>query len=94
MFGHWDPLYLHDSIKEMNTLHQKFGVSLKNCIGHSEAQKNGLLDKKPWIMITPVLSAKNKFLQEMKSKYGAITIGLVDGHNLRNSLLDVVLIIL
>ena len=72
MFGHWDPLYLHDSIKEMNTLHQKFGVSLKNCIGHSEAQKNGLLDKKPWVMITPVLSAKNKFLQEMKSKYGAL----------------------
>jgi putative mRNA 3-end processing factor len=26
-------------------------------------------------MITPVLSAKNKFLQEMKSKYGAVTIG-------------------
>jgi len=75
MFGHWDPLYLHDSIKEMNLLHQKFGVSLKNCLGHSEAQKNGLLDKKPWVMVTPVLSAKNKFLQEMKSKYGAVTIG-------------------
>ena len=48
MFGHWDPLYLHDSIKEMNTLHQNFGVSLKNCIGHSEAQKDGLLKKKAW----------------------------------------------
>ena len=75
MFGHWDPLYLHDSIKEMNILHQKFGISLKDCLGHSEAQKNGLLEKKPWVMITPVLSAKNKFLQEMKSKYGAVTIG-------------------
>ena len=30
MFGHWDPLYVHDSIKEMNSLHQKFGVSLKD----------------------------------------------------------------
>ena len=75
LFGHWDPLYLHDSIKEMNTLHQKFDIPLKDCIGHSEAQKNGLLDKKPWVMITPVLSAKNEFLQEMKSKYGAVTIG-------------------
>ena len=75
MFSHWDPLYLHDSIKEMNTLHQKFGVSLKDSIGHSEAQDKGLLDKKPWVMITPVLSAKNKFLQEMKLKYGAVTIG-------------------
>ena len=60
---------------EMNTLHQKFDIPLKDCIGHSEAQKNGLLDKKPWVMITPVLSAKNEFLQEMKSKYGAVTIG-------------------
>ena len=75
LFGHWDPLYLHDSIKEMNDLHQKFGVFLKDSIGHTEAQEKGLLDKKPWVMITPVLSAKNKFLQEMKLKYGAVTIG-------------------
>ena len=57
MFGHWEPLYLHDSIKEMNSLHQKFGIPLKNCMGHSEAQNDGLLEKRPWIMIAPVLSA-------------------------------------
>ena len=44
MFGHWDPLYLHDSIKEMNILHQKFGVHLKDCIGHSEAQKRRVIE--------------------------------------------------
>ncbi len=38
-------------------------------------EKNGLLDKKPWVMIAPMLSAKNKFVQEMKSKHGAVTIG-------------------
>jgi len=75
LFGHWDPLYLHDSVKEMNDLHQKFNVPLKGRIGHSEAEKNGLLDKKPWVMIAPMLSAKNKFVQEMKSKHGAVTIG-------------------
>ena len=47
LFGHWGPLYLHDSVKEMNTLHQKFGISLPNGISHSEAEKNGLLEKKP-----------------------------------------------
>ena len=75
LFGHWGPLYFYDSVKEMNSLHQKFGVSLNNGIGHSEAEKNGLLEKKPWIMIAPMMSSKNKFIQEMKAKYGAVTIG-------------------
>jgi len=75
LFGHWEPLYFHDSVKEMNSLHQKLGISLKDGIGHSEAEKNGLLNKKPWVMIAPMMSAKNKFIQDMKSKYGAVTIG-------------------
>jgi putative mRNA 3-end processing factor len=82
-FGHWGPLYLHDSVKDMNTLHQKFGVtlhqkfgvSLNDGIGHTEAEKNGLLEKKPWVMVAPMMSSKNKFVQDMKSKYGAVTIG-------------------
>jgi len=48
LFGNWEPLYFHDSVKEMNSLHQKLGISLKDGIGHSEAEKNGLLEKKPW----------------------------------------------
>jgi len=75
LFGHWEPLYFHDSVKEMNLLHQKLGISLKDGIGHSEAEKNGLLEKKPWVMVAPLMSAKNKFIQDMKSKYGAVTIG-------------------
>ena len=75
LFGHWDPLYFHDSVKEMNSLHQKLGITLKDGIGHSEAEKNGLLEKKPWVMVAPMMSSKNKFIQDMKSKYGAVTIG-------------------
>ncbi|MBA4463549.1 MAG: exonuclease [Nitrosopumilaceae archaeon] len=75
LFGHWSPLYFHDSVKEMNDLHNQLGVSLNDGIGHSEAQKKGLLDKKPWIMVAPLMSEKNSFLKEMKSKYGAVTIG-------------------
>ena len=74
-FGHWGPLYFHDSVKDMNSLHQKFGMSLANGMGHSEAEKKGLLAKKPWVMVAPMMSSKNKFIQEMKSKYGAVTIG-------------------
>jgi putative mRNA 3-end processing factor len=74
-FGHWGPLYFHDSVKDMNALHQKFGVPLNDGIGHTEAEKNGLLEKKPWVMVAPLMSSKNKFVQDMKSKYGAVTIG-------------------
>lgn len=75
LFGHWEPLYLHDSVKLMNELHVELGMPLKTGIGHTEAENQGLLDKKPWIMIAPMMSSKNKFLSDMKSKYGAVTIG-------------------
>ncbi|GKS67924.1 mRNA 3-end processing factor [Nitrosarchaeum sp.] len=75
LFGHWGPLYFHDSVKQMNTLHQKLGISLNDGIGHTEAEKNGLLKNKPWIMVAPLMSEKNQFLKDMKSKYGAVTIG-------------------
>lgn len=75
LFGHWSPLYFHDSVKEMNDLHNQLGVSLIDGMGHSEAQKRGLLDKKPWLMVAPMMSGKNSFLRDMKSKYGAVTIG-------------------
>ena len=38
-------------------------------------KKTDCFDKKPWVMVAPMLSSKNKFVQEMKSKYGAVTIG-------------------
>jgi putative mRNA 3-end processing factor len=75
LFGHWGPLYFHDSVKQMNTLHQKFGIPLNDGTGHSEAEKNGLLNNKPWVMVAPLMSEKNPFLKDMKSKYGAVTVG-------------------
>ena len=75
LFGHWGPLYFHDSVKQMNTLHQRLGISLNDGLSHSEAEENGLLSKKPWVMVAPMMSEKNQFLKDMKSKYGAVTIG-------------------
>lgn len=75
LFGHWEPLYYHDSVKKINDLHRNYGIGLKDVIGHLEAEKNGLLDKKPWVMIAPPMSNKNNFINQMKLKYGAITIG-------------------
>lgn len=76
LFSHWDPIYYHDSVKVMNDLHRKLGVvDIKDAMSHTEAEKNGMLTRKPWIMISPMMSKKNSFIRDMKSKYGAVTIG-------------------
>ncbi|MDE1764716.1 MAG: exonuclease [Thaumarchaeota archaeon] len=74
LFSHWQPYY-HDSVKKVNDVYRNFGIVLPDSLGHSEAESSGLLNKKPWLMIAPNLSGKNAFVQNMKSKYGAITIG-------------------
>ena len=75
LFGHWEPLYYHDSVKKINDLHRDFGIKLKDAMSHSEAEKNGLLDKKPWLMIAPSMGGKSNFVNYMKLKYDAVTIG-------------------
>ena len=74
LFSHWEPYY-HDSVKKVNDVYRTFGVSLQDSMGHSEAESNGLLEKKPWVMIAPNLSGKSGFIKHMKTKYDAITIG-------------------
>lgn len=75
LFAHWEPLYYHDSVKKINDLHRSFGIDLKDVIGHTEAESAGLLDKKPWVMVAPNMSGKSTFVNYMKTKYDAITIG-------------------
>ena len=84
LFGDWDPIYYHDSVKKMNDLHRSMGVPLKDSIGHTEAESNGLLDKKPWVMVAPMMSAKNNFIKHMKTKYDVITMALVVGQIQKN----------
>ena len=75
MFGHWDPLIYHDSVKAMNEIHKSMGVNLRDAPGHTEAEALGLLEKRPWVMITPMFSSKNQFIRRIKSKYAAVTVG-------------------
>ncbi len=81
LFSHWDPIYYHHMIKQINDLYIELGVNLKNGINEIDAEANGLLHKKPWIMITPFMSEKNEFITRMKSKFGAITIGFTGWAN-------------
>jgi putative mRNA 3-end processing factor len=75
LFGHWEPLYYHDSVKKINDLHRSFGIDIKDATGHTEAEKNGLLEKKPWVMVAPNMGGKSQFVNYMKLKYDVVTIG-------------------
>jgi putative mRNA 3-end processing factor len=76
LFGHWNPLYVHDSVYNMNSIYSKLGVPLKHIMKHSSAEDQNLLSKdKPWIMITPLFHGRNGFVKRMRQRYGAITIG-------------------
>lgn len=76
LFGHWDPIFVHDSIDKMNSVYMKLGINLKDMTTHSVAEKKGLLAKnKPWLMIAPLNAARSNFVKLMKQRYGAVTIG-------------------
>ncbi|MGB8025697.1 MAG: hypothetical protein WCF06_15435 [Nitrososphaeraceae archaeon] len=75
-FGHWDPIYVHDSIDKMNSVYIELGAPLKNMTTYSTAEKKGLLSKnKPWVMIAPLNTGRSNFVKLMKQMYGAVTIG-------------------
>jgi putative mRNA 3-end processing factor len=76
LFGHWDPMYVYDSIHKINSLYINLGIPLKGTMKYSLAEKRGLLRKnKPWVMIAPLTSARSSFVKMLKRIYGAITIG-------------------
>lgn len=75
MFGGWDPVYLHDSVANMNSVYSELGVELKEALSFTEAERRCLLSGSPWVMIAPLMSGRNKFVREMKEKYGAVTVG-------------------
>jgi putative mRNA 3-end processing factor len=75
LFGHWDPI-IHDSVAKINSIYSELGVKLESIMTHSQAQEKGVLAKnKPWVMVAPLMSSRCAFLKEMKSRYGAVTIG-------------------
>jgi putative mRNA 3-end processing factor len=76
LFGHWDPMFVYDSIHKINSVYIRLGIPLKNTMKYSLAEKRGLLRKnRPWVMIAPLTSARSSFIKMLKKTYGAITIG-------------------
>lgn len=75
MFKHWNPIYVHDSVYKMNSVYNELGIDLGDTIPFSQAERDNLLSKKPWVMIAPRMGSNSTFVAEMKDRYNAVTVG-------------------
>ena len=75
-FRHWDPLIVHESVHEMNSVYRQLGIPLKEGMTFSQAKENGMIQRGvPWIMISPFMSRSAEFIRTMKSSCNAVTVG-------------------
>jgi putative mRNA 3-end processing factor len=75
LFSSWEPIYLHSSIRNLNRVYRALGVDLReDLISYTEAQERGLLDRRPWILLTPAFGGRSPFIRRLKGRYGAVTI--------------------
>jgi putative mRNA 3-end processing factor len=75
LFGTWKPLIVHDEILKFNQVYRKFGVTLEEEISLTRAMENGILNKRPWVLIHPLVNSNHAIISNLKKKYGAVTIG-------------------
>ncbi|MEM1525176.1 MAG: hypothetical protein QW372_03765 [Nitrososphaerales archaeon] len=75
LFSNWDPLYIHGAVERMNKAYMELGIDLPNKFkSYSEAMEKGCLNRKPWVLISPLYNGRSKFIQSLKKNYGAVTI--------------------
>jgi putative mRNA 3-end processing factor len=66
---------VHDNIYQFNNIYKNFGIVLEESTSLSCAKEKNMLDKKPWVLIYPLISGKHTSISYLKEKYGAVTIG-------------------
>ncbi|MGI0090883.1 MAG: MBL fold metallo-hydrolase RNA specificity domain-containing protein [Nitrososphaerales archaeon] len=78
LFRNWEPIYLHESVHRMNEAHLDLGVDIPRCktqsIGSGSSSSNELLERKPWIMVSPSASGRSALIKSVRERYGAIVI--------------------
>jgi putative mRNA 3-end processing factor len=75
LFRGWEPVYLHESVFNMNEAHIGMGVEIPrhNYCGLG-AKQTSILKRRPWIMIAPASSARSQFIKTLREDYGALVI--------------------
>jgi len=75
IFSAWKPFYQHGTVAKVNSICSSLGLDLgEDHLTYQEAQSRGLLEKKPWVLVTPMYSGRSTFIANLKKKYGAVTI--------------------
>lgn len=71
-FENWDPVYLHDSVHTMNSVHIDFGVNIRGFPKFERTSEfEAKLERGPWLLIAPMSSGRSNFINSMKQKYNA-----------------------
>lgn len=68
-FSSWSPLFLHEAVSRVNDAYRDCGVSLK--MGRPVGPDLSGLPEGPWVMVSPMMSSRNKLAQKLRKDYGA-----------------------
>jgi len=70
LFSSWSPLFVHESVGQMNDIYRESGVPLRE----AKAVGRGLvgLPEGPWVMVTPMMGARNGLAQRLRKEFGAV----------------------
>ncbi len=70
----YDPIYLQGSVAKTNNACVKLGIKLPKLQTYTEAKEKKQLEKRDWILISPIYSGRSTFLKNLKRRYQAISI--------------------
>ncbi len=73
LFSTWSPIFVHESVGKMNEVCCSLGVPLDSHKSYSKAKDEGLLKKRPWILIAPSSLLRSGLISSLRKKYGAVT---------------------
>lgn len=69
LFSSWAPLFLHEQVAAMNDIYIECGVSLKR--GRKVSTDLSELPQGPWVMVSPMMSSRNRLAQRLRKDFGA-----------------------
>jgi putative mRNA 3-end processing factor len=69
LFSSWAPLFLHEQVAKINDVYAECGIALKK--GKKVSSDTKDLPAGPWVMISPMMSSRNKFARTLKKDYNA-----------------------
>jgi putative mRNA 3-end processing factor len=70
LFSSWNPFFVHESVGQMNDIYRESGVPLREAKTIARTLEG--LPQGPWVMVTPMMSSRNKLAARLKKEYGAV----------------------